>query len=434
MIISNQLTIDMTPVTEAYYGKPKEFLECERLLKQMIVIINKEYDPKNIRKGKNERYGPKDAKEFAKLNDQFEKAFAKGLGIRSCEIIWQGTDAPISLVQKRDGEMDIVFTPDVGAKTFTIPSAFNMMTKAFKKNPRRDNINMKIFFDKAMIYTMSLDAEESMAIILHEAGHNLDFSIFHLMSSTIPDIRILTDADVFADYVKEWLIAMFIQLPLIKWFAKAGNELIEYLKSHVPHINTVLSVISRYAASIQSLANKISHFGMAIDPTSYLFAAINPRSLFGYGGEKFADSTPTAYGYGPANIRAQQKMQRFINSGFIPEKEIPGYSIISELPTITTRAIFSITDEHPDSAIRIYAQVRKLKRDLNDPRLSKELRAELESQLNECEELCKEIVDIRAKPNKYFFFTTLWNKFMIDVLKGYGDPRELMELVWRHEM
>lgn len=439
MIISNELAINMSPVTEAYYGKPKEFLECEKILSKAITIINKEYSVKNSMGYDGDVYGPKDAAELRKLTLQFEKLLAKGLGVGGCDLIWLGTKSPIefSADDDDDDEVTAKFKPDAGLKTFTIPSAFTMMTNKFKKNPTRDNIEMKIFVDKAMVYAMSLTPEETMAVILHEAGHNLDCSVFHLISAMIPDIEIfMLDEDKMMKKLKEFIMARLLIVPLSRWTAKMYNELIEMISSYIPGFNAWLSAFSRTGAGIKAFINQIKAITTItkLDPAKIFIKAINPRVLFGYAGEKYADSVPTAYGYAAANISLQNKLQRYVNGGFISEKELPGYSIITELPAVVSSIPFALTDEHPDSGIRMYAQVKKLKRDLNDPNLPKELREELKVQIAEAEKMCAKVVDIRAKPNRYFVFTTLWNKFMIDVLKGYGDPRELMELVWRHEM
>jgi hypothetical protein len=427
----------MSPVTEAYYGKPKEFLECEKILAKAIPIINKEYSVKNSMGDKADVYGPKDAAELSKLTSQFEKLLAKGLGVGGCDLIWLGTNSPIGFSTGPGGGLHIDFNPDIGAKTFTIPSAFTMMTNKFKKNPTRDNIEMKIFVDKAMVYAMSLTPEETMAVILHEAGHNLDCSAFHLISAMIPDIRVfMLDEDKMIEYFKSFALAHLLVVPLYRWTAKMYNELIERLKSNIPGFNAWLSIFSRLTGSVFMLMDSIDIVTKFadIDPVRMFFSIINPRVLFGYAGEKYADSVATSYGYAAANISLQSKLQRYVNGAAITEKEIPGYSIITELPSLVSRIPFALMDEHPDGAIRMYAQVKKLKRDLNDPNLPKELREELKVQIAEAEKMCAKVVDIRAKPNRYFIFTTLWNKFMIDVLKGYGDPRELMELVWRHEM
>jgi hypothetical protein len=437
MIISNELTIDMSPVTEAYYGKPKEFLECEKILAKAIPIINKEYSVRNSMGDKGDVYGPKDAAELSRLTSQFEKLLAKGLGVGGCDLIWLGTNSPIEFTADDDDKINVKFKPDAGLKTFTIPSAFTVMTNKFKKNPTRDNIEMKIFVDKAMVYAMSLTPEETMAVILHEAGHNLDCSVFHLISSMIPDIEIFTfDEDKMMKELKGFILGRLLIVPLSRWTAKMYNELIEQLKSYTPGFNAWLSAFSRISAGIKAFSKQIKAITTLtkLDPAKIFIKAINPRVLFGYAGEKYADSAPTAYGYAAANISLQNKLQRYVNGGFISEKELPGYSVITELPAVVASIPFALTDEHPDSGIRMYAQVKKLKRDLNDPNLPKELREELKVQIAEAEKMCAKVVDIRAKPNRYFIFTTLWNKFMIDVLKGYGDPRELMELVWRHEM
>ena len=131
---------------------------------------------------------------------------------------------------------------------------------------------------------------------------------------------------------------------------------------------------------------------------------INPKNIFGYGAEKFADSFATSYGYGPELSSVMVKLDKY-KYNLVNAADIPVLNIGSDLiKTSTDIALFG-TDPHPSNITRINNQLNKLKRDINDPTLTPKIKHELQEQIDRCEKIIEDMTSVdSANDGRVFSF------------------------------
>lgn len=423
-------------LTEAYYGKSKELLEVERLLVPILDSIDKEYSLTSSARGDDLLINGKSINESSQLK-KIEKLFCKVTGIGNLTITFYSGVSPTALVM------------GTAMNAFNLPSLIvDLKQKVMPKKVTRQDLDVKVFIDKGMIYNCQLTAGETVAIILHEIGHSLDQSTFKLLTWIIPDIRVIDQifSDVILDigfgvllktqeeklmyYLTQYISQPFIH-ELYRKYLPAAEEFWNGLLGKIPDIAKTFNVF----LNIMMQINKVSNIGRKIDIRQTALNAISPGSLFGYAGEKYADSVATAYGYGVETATGQRKIDEMLSgdNGYFKASNMPVVKAVLDLAKCTTSIPFMLSDPHPTGSIRIYSQLKKLRRELKNPDIPKPIAKEIESQIAELEEVCEDITDIRKNAKRGALFSAMWNSLMIKVFNGYGDPREILELIWRHE-
>ena len=410
-------------VTEAYYGKPKELVKAESYLTKIREYISEEYDESKITDISRSIVDVNASQEHNMLEEAFKKAFNLG----SVDITFYGVYVPIA------GPAPI--------NAFTMPQMFLSVKDKLGKKFKSTDLKVKIFIDKALIYYMDLTPTEIIAIILHELGHCFDMSTFHLLSNFLPPLFVLKNPKDIGRYLSQTVIGNVIT-SIARAFSAPLTKMIESIKTQsvLKPINTVLSgavMMLMNIRVVQSILNVLGRGRLRVPtPEQIIMYSLDPRAFFGYAGEKYADSFATAYGYGVDIASSMAKMQYGAKNGFggnVNIRKIPVLNVAYDFTNVLLSIPFAFADEHPDSSIRVYSQLRKLRRELNDPNLPKEFKKEIEDQITELEAMCERMTSYKESKGTGMFFTTLMNNINMKLFKGYADPREVLELIWRHE-
>lgn len=420
LVENNCDVISSDIVMEAYYGKPKEFLKIEKLLVPIIGAINAEMSSSDVSSYKLNGQLVNDSKELSEVCRLFESAF--GFGNVSITFYGAGINST--------------------GNAFNIPSSFlDIKKNIIRSKVTPKDMNLKIFVEKGLIYNYSLSPQELMAIILHEFGHTVDQSVFKLLSMTLPSISDIEHIGKSNNVVGEaisYAFAKFVAAPFIqeayRFFMPIWYNFIEKIKSFAP-IGKVINTIALLHNAILGTLNRCGFVRMLLSGKlsfkGYIAAMADPRSVFGYAGEKYSDSFATAYGYG---VETATVMRKFYEG---PDKlnvnKIPLLNVLNDLGRCTMGIIVAPLDPHPSSAIRVYSQLKKLRKEVKNPELPKEVVKEIESQIDKLEAICEEMTDIRANADNGMIFSAVWNNVIINGFGGIGDPRELFELIWPHD-
>lgn len=408
---------DMFALMEAYYGKSKELIEAEKICGIVVDSVMKQFGTFEI--GSREHLIDGKDINFTPQVKKLEELLAKAIGIRSVNITF--------------------LDPLLSGGTFgatSNPSSITRYIKGPSKTFSRGDIHAVVAVDKALIYRFRLTAGELMAVILHELGHCVDDSLFALIAQYAPSFDVFDEAKgqrIWA-YVGQVMGTVF------------GGEIRRSLK---PALDKIWATITSHIPTLSRVYLEIKQLGLTLGLPKRLITRLttasrrsiadylNPEHIFGYAGEKHADSFATAYGYGPETVSFQAKFQKTfeLRSTLIPNdgpKKFPWLTTMFDIGSLMYKISSFMIDEHPDGAIRLYSQIRKAKRDLNSQSIHPKLKKELEMQIAEMEKIAEDMTSFEGT-NKHKVFTVLWNKLMIDVFKGYGDPRELLELIWNHD-
>ena len=396
---------------EAYYGKPKEFVEIEKRLEKIIEMIRLTKEEPSMAVDINSM------KELEEIEDLFTKFF-------------KNYKTSITFYSP-------ILSPAYNA--FTFPSSLSY----FRKDPnnkriaRSEDLFINVNVDIGLVYALEMTPQELMAIILHEIGHCFDASFFMLLSNICINATVWFDSpdkiskvtfDLFGSLYNTFIRFLMGSVPIMSEFYQVFNRLV----SSNPMINKIISDVQMVFASISSF---VSVFNRP-KPYRYLFALLNPSNVFGYANEKFADSFATSYGYGKDVASSMYKMQQrkglFLNDAVA---KIPILNVGHDLLSVSARVSTLILDPHPHEAARIQSQLTKLKRDLNDPNLDYKVKKELLDNIRDLEDIIDNVIlNADADENKGRWISMFANYIVIKVFNGKIDPRELFEAVWNHEM
>lgn len=439
---------DLYILNEAFYGKPREFIEVEKRLEKIIQMIKltKEHPEKAI--------NINDMKELYEIETILTNFFGNNdTDISFYVPIANTITTGLEIVNVKTPQQlsDILSILDYkGYNAFTKPTSLSFFKKSSNKrlaDPKYLYIN--VFIDIGMIYALDLTPQELMALILHEIGHCFDASLFSLISqidvnivnhfirngNKITKIEYRSESDIINQLVQSLTGFMIGILPIAKFYTYINR-----LMTASPIINSFFSELNYLLNDILSLIYTIKNYKtyllMIKNPVSIATDLLNPKNTFGYAGEKFADSFATSYGYGKDIASVIHKMQ--INKGRFTDKLISNIPILNigyDLTKVMIETATSLSSPHPDASIRIKSQLTKLKRDLNDPNLSPKLKYELNNNIKELEDYINNtLLNIYDDSNKGRWISYIKNYIMIKIFNGKLDPRELFEVVWNHEL
>ena len=401
MILNPNINI----LTEAYYGKPDAFKYIESQLADIIVMVDDIFDGKSVDINKSQTL------------KNIEDAFTKFFKVKKCSISFYSA----------------TITANMGANAFTIPSGFATFSRD-KNNPKLvdpSKLFLNVNVDVALIYLLKLTPEELMAIILHEIGHCFDASTLMFLSNFTIDINNIEKS------VKESILGIMLKGPLSKIYVtlnKVFSSLLAKSKFLQSFWNNYLYLINMW----QSFMYKIQRVTTKMPSAKFIAANwVNPRQLFGYGSEKFADSFASSYGYGPALSTAFTKMETEEKNGIVGAvSKIPvlniGYDMVRTASSVMTLLITA--DPHPSNVSRVQSQVNKLKRDLKDPNLDPEVRKMIQADINSIEDtINSRLINMKENAKEGRVVSTLYNMMIIKGFNGKLDPREILQ-VFHKEM
>lgn len=412
------------PVMEAYHGKPKEFIAIENELDKLLKIMKQDLPklrPENI--GIKMSNLPKltdlnSSDHVVAIQNLFKKFF-------SCRDFILTFYYPISTKV-----MTIPFN------AFTLPRFFNTFYRTGDGKVDTSTLAMGVNVDVMLCVYLDLTAEELMAIILHEIGHNMDMSVFTLLSRLPIDMQLLSTgnwAQIITNFVTFGLFDMLGLGAVLSSVIKSIQVALAKYAPGLLHLSTLYWEIYMNIMTVMKIKNFKNI--MNISPDRYVLEIINPNNLFGYASEKYADSFATSYGYGLALSTAFAKLEaNGTNYTESTIKNIPGLNWVYDLMSVNIGLIYAAVDPHPLTVTRIQSQLTKLKRDAKDPNLNPKLRKELELQIKDQQNFIDNYyLDIDKNDNKKRIFSWMMNYMIIKFFNGRFDFRETFELLCPHE-
>lgn len=406
---------DINILTEAFYGKPKEFIEIEKRLEKIIDMI------KDVKE-----YGASININATKEVQEVERLFTKFFKNKETSITFYAS------------------TLASAYNAFTLPSSLSYFKKdkSNKKLTRVDDLFINVNIDIGLVYGAEMTPGELMSFILHEIGHCFDASFFMLLTNiNIDYIKYVENADVtINEIVNNGIIQTIISFLGRSYPIQKLYQVINRYASSDGYVSKFINDTLMIFTDILIFINIVDVWGyissLMKDPTHTIVKLINPNNIFGYASEKFADSFATSYGYGKDLSSALNKVEQSKGLLFNENiKQIPLLNIGYDFNKVVLQASTLLFDPHPTNAARIQSQLNKLKRDLNDPNLNPKVKKELLANIKEIEDYIDNIVlNINDESNEGRFISYMWNYLIIKVFKGKIDIREFFEAIWSHEL
>ena len=340
---------------EAYYGKLPEFEEIEMLFDSIIKRARADgYDS-----------NPNKYAETKKI----EKIFAKVFGLKKMVLYWIPSNVK-------------------NAYTVTIQSIllFGESKDYIEKRTDRgfyDTSGRSVFtvyaYTGLLQKDINLSAHELTAILLHEFGHNFDYSKYHMISflvdclvnpgyaNSIENNKSIEDHNKIKDEYLKNTKKYWNKIYASKPERKRKDR--EYKRAMEKALRTGL-----FQKTIRFIASTLTLPFILI-----ISLPVQLLSLDGKKGELFADSFATSYGYGSDLITGLEKLG---DVSKIKVEHSKGLDIMRDLNNCMDEIFIGLLEIHGTTQERCKETIKKLEADIRSSDFPPELEEELHDELN----------------------------------------------------
>lgn len=309
-------------------------------------------------------------------------------------------------------------------------------------------MSVYIILDSTLITDIGITSREMVAMLLHEIGHNFDFSPMTLYAGMFNILNMIIDllmefsiaaSDktgvglvMFKSSIPYKVIAAatipLSALPFTKEATLKITAIRDYILDTLPPIqglahktkNTVKTVVTFIASmmspwsALSSIFNRIrkvrtlfniTPMSIFVTPFKYLLSVMNKSS------EIYADSFAATYGYGEELSNYMIKVDRYT---VIPntKKTTQVFNIIYDFAYCYTQIsdMVSSGSKSPNTTKRIRRTIDKLERDLRTGNVDPNLKKDLELQLKNVKDSYDRLINMNE--TEYTFVSRLYTKFI----------------------
>ena len=341
-------------ILEAYVGRPKELIKCEGYLNEIVNELKKESLAKA--NGQGLSYKKQVTKDYI-WNKKLETELANFFKVGKVNIYWQSSSGPNGFTVKPFG--------------FTVLNNRNKYLSGGMSNATID-----ICIMEECVTVSDLTAQELMATILHEIGHN--FYMCPILFGTEVFRMIIT---LPTGIISTLLAKLSLK---IKWFAD------DVLKKYAPMLYNIKQGVQDILFQVYQF---IAPLNIGTNILNSLLAEPNLMRLPKYGDESGADSFAAKYGYGPELSSALQKFQDPKNTlyGKLESDDTIGiWGALHDLSRLSLELVACLTlDPHPNDSQRAANIIKKLKSDLATGDYPDGMKKDLENEIKRMEEIYK---------------------------------------------
>lgn len=389
-------------VQEAYYGKLPEFEELEVLFEKLI---------KQAKRDGIDKCNPNKYPEHEKICKIFSKLF----GFKKSYIYWE----PFYQANAYTYSMNIFMV-------------YTDKKKLIEKRPDKGfydsshSIVLTVYITTGLLHK-NMKARELIAIILHEIGHNFDYSNYHkfqavlyaLVSFGSSAMQIHKQKNKTNDMKEDFLLQTQM------------NEK-EYWEYQIKRdkINKKMKEWEEKSYKKNQILRGIK-FPLTL-PIKLIYFIFSPISqigtLSGKKGELFADSFATAYGYGQDLINA---LQKFEDNRPIYNPKSPITKFFFDLGKLSWEMSINIYAEvHGTNMERCQECIEKLRWDLEHNDFPPALKKELINEINSLTQMYKSFYTISTDDSRYPI-TKLYRKY---INKIWGGRPNLSKFLKRNKV
>ena len=398
--------------TEAYFGKSP-------LMEQMEVVAEELVHQINLAPASNYMSSP--------LNQKLENLFEKQFGFKKVYIIWDRTPKD-RLSISTICSSDILFNSDY-------------VIEKDKRNGFYDRNHIHVAYIRFSVNAvkyLNLSSEELIALMLYTLGSGFDNSLyqrFNMLAYYIKNIAVSLSTNRLigqiygimsppSSVVFNQITSMMVitSNPGHKMIAKL-NALIELLLEQVPFLKHLAMLLGRIESRIVRTAEFIFDLSTilrlpwmtVLSPAIALFNLLNSKNV------QFKDSFTASYGYGPALMTAQSKLQM---SNIIKDVDNPNAGVNGFFKLTTDFSLFMREMTQfilgSSKSSRMEAMKQNLMMDLDDGDYPPGLKKELIKSINDVDSIKNKYID--CKRNDTGLIVTAFTRSAIDrIFEGRSD-------------
>ena len=394
--------IDNILYEATYQGKSKNLMEAEKYLG---IIIKK---LKSFEYGSREfyKYNPNNSKEIEKIKECFCKEFGFG-------------------------EFDLNLDPRPVINGYTVPS-YGIITLINSSMPMLPLRRGEKYYDKshnyycyiniftALIIELDLTPGETMAIILHEVGHNFDVSIPAVIARKAAIILTLLTAP-----------QQLLFLDIFSYIYSMQDKLITTAAHYVPDVMKIYSKFSMLFDDISSIFADLRIIGDIIKAIMQGGVAnFAMRSAIGGAGEVFADSFAVSYGYGKETVSAMDKISNiYYNEKRFKYREklmhVKGLNTLIDAENVMVHIAIAIVDPHPQSETRMIFAIKRLEELSKDNSLTPMQRKIIKNDLEAAKKIRETNMKMEHEEERGAYASML-RKYLLDKTDGDLDIKAFL--------
>lgn len=360
-LIQNQRDIAM----EEYYGTTPNLEKGVKALEVICRKINGSSYTEAI------RLDITNSKENKILIECFKKEF----GFRTMNLFWDNGAVPNAFTVTGG----LILDPNPG----DLPYGQSRQKSKYYDNQHRYDCYVVVIME--LVRKLQLTARETMAIILHEIGHNFD----HLWISTFVNLLSIISTTGISELRK--LLYKYGVIPINAAIQDAS-----------PILKRALTLINDLSFEIDFLPFNINELiQIALNPIGAIFGlAMTPK-------EYFADSMAKNYGFGAdfatgtAKMGDPKKMNGVMKRGIY---QTPILRTLMDLVATPCDFVVMIFDMHPFDENRMTAIRNDLKKDLADPEVPKQLKPRIKKEIEIIDKAIAEDEDNALNDQRFLAF------------------------------
>lgn len=385
----NEATIEsmigLMTINEAYFGDET----VQKIESAMIKIHKLIVDDKNI-----VIYKTKEAKEL-------EEAVKDTFGFKKVRIYWSNQPAL--------GGMGPYTRP--GA--VIIHSASTGITYGTNKKGFYDSqheLMVYIQMDQNLVTDCNLTPREMTAILLHEIGHNFDYSPATIFEAWYGFLQVIMSGKI--QNILTYAVRTGVQ--------EYGRDVTMFISNAHDYLLNVIPVFGRMVRAIGKVSFNITKFIMALlspvtavvsVPTYLLLCPFSYLSnFFARKKEVYSDSFAAAYGYAAEIGTALEKINVAMNINHNGERVGP-MTFFYDLTLFQAEVIAFAMGGHRTNQQRMISMLDAMKTDLKDPNLPADVKKDLQKKVDDAEKVYREISNLDNDQRKTF---TTWFRGLVD--------------------
>lgn len=374
---------------EAYYGKLPEFEEIEQCFASII------------KKARAEKYdsNPNKYPETKRI----QKLFAKVFGLKKMILYWVPSNVRNAYtvtvhslllfgeskdyIEKRT---DKGFYDTSGRSVFTVYAYTGLLQKDINMSP-----------------------QELTAVLLHEFGHNFDYSKYHMIS-------FLIDSLIYPGYAAE-----VSKNDKIEDHNKIKEEYLKNTKKEWDKYYKMKSARKKKDAEYKRVMEKALRTGVFSKTLEFisntvmlpvalvLSLPVQLLSLDKKKGELFADSFATSYGYGSDLIIGLEKLGDLSN---IKVDHTKALDVLRDLNNCMNEIFIGLLEIHGTSQERCKETIKKLESDIKASDFPPELEEEIQNELVKVKDRYQELLTVSENGDDKIVKT--WRKICSVIFGG----------------
>ena len=346
---------------EAYYGKTPTLDKAVDVINLLITEI---------------RRNPLADYTNHRLNKKLEDLLVKQFGFNQVYIVWKR-------MSKAMANAGTVISVDCITRNYAVEN----MDKTKGLYDKSHSHVFYVEFSSQMILTSGLTAEEVLAILLHEIGHNFDTSPYMIVLVGFQFLKKCVEA---IQGINE---GNFVSALQPAFMTNPGKRLYGAISSTVDRVKDVFPVLKKismgFKNAIDFLVRGLEYISFPLTVLSLpLVVIVSPLAQLGTSltrkTEEFADSFATAYGYGPELASALSKIDK---TNIIDKTKTPKLygmkKTLGDLAMAQRYVMSACMGDHGSTDTRMKTTIEMLEKDLNRSDYPPEIKREIKRQITE---------------------------------------------------